>query len=69
MRRLIAFDAKSMKNILQIMGNHAFTEQRVDSVRRCVVPRQRELVVSKAQINNRFANHTQLHQAGIGIAV
>ena len=65
MCRLIAADTQGMKDLFQVAGNHALAEQTVNSDCGCVILGQRDSVISKAQIDNRFADHPQLHQAGV----
>ena len=69
MCRLIAADAQGMKDLLQVAGNHALTEEAVDSDCGCVILGQRDSIIGETQIDYRFADHSQFHQAGVRIAI
>ena len=69
MNRFISDFSQSMQNVRQITRNHPFTKQHINPFNSCIFMGQWNLIISKYQIHNRFSDHSQLHQTGIGITV
>ena len=65
----IAFPSQSVQNIREVTGNQAFTGKDGDAVCGVVFFGQGNAVIGEDEVDDGFADHAKLHQAGIGIAV
>ena len=69
MHGLVPNLSEGVQDVREVARNKALTQQGVDARIGLVVVRQRNPVVGEDQVDDGFADHAELHQAGVGIRI